>query len=160
MITFTVKVKSTTVQGSRNHPRENVKANVVIGNIPVANGIVHLIDKPLIIVASPLWDYLQEEVSSLNDFHLLFLTASYWVTKSLKSERANLRALFLGLRFVGIPQAYSCVTNKRACTPYLILVQLPPCAILFGPAHLLIFGHFSGLYENEILNFLSRLQPI
>ena len=61
--TFTVKVKSTTVQGSRNHPRENVKANIVIGNIPVANGVVHLIDKPLIIVASPLWDYLQEEVS-------------------------------------------------------------------------------------------------
>ena len=62
LITFTVKVKSTTVQGSRNHPRENVKANLVIGNIPVANGVVHLIDKPLIIVASPLWDYLQEEV--------------------------------------------------------------------------------------------------
>jgi len=55
------KVKSTTVQGSRNHPRENVKANIVVGNIPVANGVVHLIDKPLIIVASPLWDYLQEE---------------------------------------------------------------------------------------------------
>lgn len=61
-LNFTVKVKSTTVQGSRNHPRENVKANIVIGNIPVANGVVHLIDKPLIIVASPLWDYLQEEV--------------------------------------------------------------------------------------------------
>ena len=64
-ITFAVKVKSTTVQGSRNHPRENVKANIVIGNIPVANGVVHLIDKPLIIVASPLWDYLQEEVRLL-----------------------------------------------------------------------------------------------
>ena len=58
-----VKVKSTTVQGSRNHPRENVKANIVRANIPVANGVVHLIDKPLIIVASPLWDYLKEEVS-------------------------------------------------------------------------------------------------
>ena len=49
--------------GDRNHPREKVKANVVRANIPVANGVVHLIDKPLIIVASPLWDYLQEEVS-------------------------------------------------------------------------------------------------
>ena len=48
--------------GDRNHPREKVKANVVRANIPVANGVVHLIDKPLIIVASPLWDYLQEEV--------------------------------------------------------------------------------------------------
>jgi uncharacterized surface protein with fasciclin (FAS1) repeats len=55
------KVKSTTVQGSRNHPRENVKANVIRANIPVANGVVHLIDKPLIIIASPLWDYLKQE---------------------------------------------------------------------------------------------------
>jgi len=55
------EVTSTTVMGDRNHPREKVKANVVRANIPVANGVVHLIDKPLIIVASPLWDYLQEE---------------------------------------------------------------------------------------------------
>jgi len=54
-------VTSTTVMGDRNHPREKVKANVLRANIPVANGVVHLIDKPLIIVASPLWDYLQEE---------------------------------------------------------------------------------------------------
>ena len=53
--------------GDRNHPREKVKANVVRANIPVANGVVHLIDKPLIIVASPLWDYLQEEVKTF--FH-------------------------------------------------------------------------------------------
>ena len=59
---FTDEVTSTTVMGDRNHPREKVKANVVRANIPVANGVVHLIDKPLIIVASPLWDYLQEEV--------------------------------------------------------------------------------------------------
>ena len=43
---------------------------------------------------------------------------------------------------------YSCVPNKRAArTPYSILFQLPPCTILFGPARLLIFGHFSSLYE-------------
>ena len=59
---LTDEVTSTTVMGDRNHPREKVKANVVRANIPVANGVVHLIDKPLIIVASPLWDYLQEEV--------------------------------------------------------------------------------------------------
>ena len=51
------------MQGSRNHPRKNVKANIVRANIPVANGVVHLIDKPLIIVATPLWDYLRGEVS-------------------------------------------------------------------------------------------------
>ena len=63
MFSLTVKVRSSTVQGSRNHPRKNVKANIVRANIPVANGVVHLIDKPLIIVATPLWDYLRGEVS-------------------------------------------------------------------------------------------------
>merc|ERR1711936_282629 len=55
------KVRSSTVQGSRNHPRKNVKANIVRANIPVANGVVPLFDKPLIIVATPLWDYLRGE---------------------------------------------------------------------------------------------------
>ena len=31
-------------------------------NIPVANGVVHLIKRPLIIVALNLWNYLQNEV--------------------------------------------------------------------------------------------------
>jgi hypothetical protein len=67
---YIVKVKSTTVQGSRNHPRENVKANVIRANIPVANGVVHLIDKPLIIIASPLWDYLKQEVTTNKKTHM------------------------------------------------------------------------------------------
>ena len=59
---ITVQVKSNTVQGNRHHSREHVIANIVKANIPVANGIVHLIDRPLIVVASPLWKYLEEEV--------------------------------------------------------------------------------------------------
>ena len=82
-------MKSTTVQGSRNHPRENVKANIIQANIPVANGVVHLIDKPLIIVASPLWDYLQEEVSlyeaALNESMTLFCLSN--LSPSLHRKR-------------------------------------------------------------------------
>ena len=50
---------------------------------------------------------------------------------------------------------YSYLPNKRACTPYLILVQLPPCTILFGPARLLIFEHFSSLYEMKFQTFFQ-----
>ena len=32
-----------------------------IGNIPVSNGVVHLIDKPLMIVARSLYEYVSEE---------------------------------------------------------------------------------------------------
>ena len=34
-------------------------------NIPVANGVVHLIKRPLIIVALNLWNYLQNEVGMI-----------------------------------------------------------------------------------------------
>ncbi len=73
---FTVQVKSNTVQGNRHHSREHVIANIVKANIPVANGIVHLIDRPLIVVAAPLWKYLEEEVTKrilLNRFKTLIL---------------------------------------------------------------------------------------
>ncbi|TRY68541.1 hypothetical protein TCAL_07251 [Tigriopus californicus] len=55
------QVKSNTVQGNRHHTREHVLANVVRANIPVSNGIVHLIDKPLVIIANPLSEYLALE---------------------------------------------------------------------------------------------------
>jgi len=59
-----VYVKSNTVTGSRYHPREHVRVEIVKANIPVANGVVHLIKRPLIIVALNLWDYLQNEMDN------------------------------------------------------------------------------------------------
>jgi hypothetical protein len=53
-----VKVKSQTMTGNRNHPRGKVIANIVKGNIPVQNGVVHLIDRPLVILAKTIWEML------------------------------------------------------------------------------------------------------
>ena len=44
---------------------------------------------------------------------------------------------------------YSYLPNKRAYTPYLILVQPPPYMILFGTTGL-TFGYFN---MNDIQNF-------
>ena len=69
IIHFTAEVKSNTVQGNRHHDRaENVIANVVKANIPVSNGIVHLIDKPLVVIATTLWDYLKQEEAQVTYF--------------------------------------------------------------------------------------------
>ena len=38
-----------------------VVARILKGNIPVRNGVVHLIDKPLMIVARSLYEYVSEE---------------------------------------------------------------------------------------------------
>ena len=54
-------VRSNTIVGDRVHSRGMVVARIVRGNIPVENGVVHLIDKPLMIVARSLFEYIMEE---------------------------------------------------------------------------------------------------
>ena len=56
-----VIVRSNTIVGDRSHNRGMVVAKIVKGNIPVINGVVHLIDKPLMIVARSLYEYIMEE---------------------------------------------------------------------------------------------------
>ena len=48
------RVESHTVVGSRQHKRGVVRAKIVKGDIPVSNGVVHLIDRPLVIMAETL----------------------------------------------------------------------------------------------------------
>ena len=44
--------------GTKKHKRGTVEARIVKANIPVQNGIVHLIDRPLVIMAKSLYDQL------------------------------------------------------------------------------------------------------
>ena len=56
------QVQSITAKGNKENPRgEQVVANIVHANVPVANGVVHFIDRPLVIIASSLWDYIMAE---------------------------------------------------------------------------------------------------
>jgi len=56
-----VMVRSNTVVGDRFHGSGMVVSRIVKGNIPVQNGVVHLIDKPLMVVARSLYDYVMQE---------------------------------------------------------------------------------------------------
>lgn len=56
-----VMVRSNTIRGDRVHARGMVVARILKGNIPVRNGVVHLIDKPLMIVARSLYEYVSAE---------------------------------------------------------------------------------------------------
>ena len=53
--------------GDRFHGTGMVVSKIVKGNIPVQNGIVHLIDKPLMVVARSLYDYVMEEGKDRNN---------------------------------------------------------------------------------------------
>lgn len=54
-----VYVQSTTRVGDYHHPRGVVVAQVVKANIPVRNGVVHLIEKPLIIIDIDIVNFLK-----------------------------------------------------------------------------------------------------
>lgn len=52
-------VKSHTLFGDGKHPQGVVLAEIVKANIPVKNGVIHLIHKPLMIVDSTIKELLQ-----------------------------------------------------------------------------------------------------
>jgi len=73
-------VESQTVVGTKQHKRGTVNAKIVKANIPVQNGIVHLIDKPLVIMASSLWEHLCKEKTGIHNMR--FREFSMYLQKS------------------------------------------------------------------------------
>nr|XP_014089739.1 fasciclin-1 isoform X13 [Bactrocera oleae]XP_036217262.1 fasciclin-1 isoform X13 [Bactrocera oleae] len=63
-------VKSNTILGDAKHPTGVVLAEIVKGNIPVRNGVVHLIHRPLMIIDSTVTQFLQDnENGALRKFY-------------------------------------------------------------------------------------------
>ncbi|XP_049869900.1 fasciclin-1 isoform X2 [Pectinophora gossypiella] len=54
-------VKSNTVAGDTKHSKGVVMADIVRANIPVKNGVVHLIQRPLMVVDTSIVDFLKEK---------------------------------------------------------------------------------------------------
>ncbi|XP_067618516.1 fasciclin-1 isoform X2 [Eurosta solidaginis] len=63
-------VKSNTILGDSKHSTGVVLAEIVRGNIPVRNGVVHLIHRPLMIIDSTVTQFLQDnENGALRKFY-------------------------------------------------------------------------------------------
>lgn len=54
-------VTSKTIVGDKTHPDGAVLANIVRANIPVKNGVVHLINRPLMVVDDTVIQFLERE---------------------------------------------------------------------------------------------------
>ncbi|XP_043464800.1 fasciclin-1 isoform X2 [Leptopilina heterotoma] len=54
-----VYVKSNTIVGDKDHPTGVVLAEIIKANIPVKNGVVHLIQRPLIVVDTTIKEFLE-----------------------------------------------------------------------------------------------------
>lgn len=67
-----VYVKSNTVVGDQKHTTGVVMAEIVMANIPVKNGVVHLIHRPLMVVDTTVAKFLEVSVA-FGNFCCLFL---------------------------------------------------------------------------------------
>ncbi|OAD54579.1 Fasciclin-1 [Eufriesea mexicana] len=56
-----VYVQSNTLVGDAGHPTGVVLAEIIKANIPVRNGVVHLIQRPLMVVDTTVKDFLEEK---------------------------------------------------------------------------------------------------
>lgn len=56
-----VYVQSNTIVGDVRHPTGVVLAEIIKANIPVRNGVVHLIQRPLMVVDTTVKDFLEEK---------------------------------------------------------------------------------------------------
>lgn len=61
-------MKSNTVAGDAKHARGVVLADIVRANIPVKNGVVHLIQRPLMVVDTSVIDFLKVRRDGITRF--------------------------------------------------------------------------------------------
>lgn len=65
MVYIPVYVKSNTVVGDSKHSTGVVMAEILRANIPVKNGVVHLITRPLMVVDTTVMQFLEVSVDVL-----------------------------------------------------------------------------------------------
>lgn len=69
---FTLRIKSNTLQSDHRHKKGVVLSRVLQANIPVKNGVVHLIEAPLMIIDINIWSFIrQEQEGRLSEFSKL-----------------------------------------------------------------------------------------
>ncbi|KAM8703079.1 hypothetical protein ACLKA7_005417 [Drosophila subpalustris] len=80
-------VKSNTISGDAKHPQGVVLAEIVKANIPIRNGVVHLIHRPLMIIDTTVTQFLQEntENGALRKFYEVIMDAGGAVLDGINS---------------------------------------------------------------------------
>ncbi|XP_071443491.1 fasciclin-1 isoform X2 [Hetaerina americana] len=87
-------VKSNTLVGDGNHPSGVVLGEIVKANIPVKNGVVHLIQRPLMVVDTTVEQFLEENVDGpLYKFYEIIMNyGSEFMTRITKVKALTLFA--------------------------------------------------------------------
>lgn len=92
-------VKSNTVVGDQKHTTGVVLAEIVMGNIPVKNGVIHLIHRPLMVVDTTVAKFLEvcRNVTFVNrlGYTLLYQTILWILINILVLWRCWMWAFYL-----------------------------------------------------------------
>ena len=98
-ISILLFLRSNTIVGDRVHGTGMVVSRILKANIPVQNGIVHLIDKPLMVVARSLYDYLMEEgrdpENRLHEFAKLVRDKGGTFSEALLESKVKMNVCFV-----------------------------------------------------------------
>ncbi|KRF83544.1 fasciclin-1 isoform X5 [Drosophila novamexicana] len=80
-------VKSNTIIGDAKHPQGVVLAEIVKANIPVKNGVIHLIHRPLMIIDTTVTQFLQDngENGALRKFYEVIMDAGGAVLEGINN---------------------------------------------------------------------------
>uniref|UniRef100_A0A6A7G0T6 Fasciclin-1-like n=1 Tax=Hirondellea gigas TaxID=1518452 RepID=A0A6A7G0T6_9CRUS len=79
-------VTSNTVASDNRHQKGASVARLIKPNIPVANGVLHLIDRPLMTTAESIMSYLTEKGGQLSRFYALFKEHQQDLLEQLRSH--------------------------------------------------------------------------
>ena len=66
-------VESQTLVGNTRHPRGRVRANILLADIALSNGVLHLIDKPLVLMTRRMTEVVRADSPRYRMFYKLTL---------------------------------------------------------------------------------------
>ena len=110
------EVESRTLVGNTRHHRGAVRAGIVLPDIALHNGVLHLIDKPLVILARRMEDLVTADSPRYRTFH-----------SHLQGQAGSVRALLQQTRTLLVPtnQAFQALEDPVVSEEMMRLHFLP-----------------------------------
>ncbi|KAF5275937.1 hypothetical protein FQA39_LY00733 [Lamprigera yunnana] len=153
--TETVYVKSETRVGDAKHSPGVVISEIVKANIPVENGVIHLIQKPLMVVDTTVNQFLQVyQAPTMNKRkNLYFNVATVGENSILTVEGGGVNATVIQAN-IAATNGIIHIIDRVLGVPYTtVLDKLQQDPMLNETFHLGLFGDFNAQLNNTLKKF-------
>lgn len=125
MIFFLDFVSSNTVVGDGVHPTGAVEAEIVKANIPIRNGVVHLISRPLMVVDNTVKQFIEvsvmdrcyififsDQVRSNRQHFKLFFVSYIWCIGYNKKQSYKVKFIIINFKFKTSEEAIALIISR------------------------------------------------